>query len=131
MALISTSYIETNFPLVKQMAKTAGDYDSGLVTDVLDTAEAELSRYITVTEDTITEDQKLHLLNIFAYHVFMRLKGDVEFEIKPRIIKDYETSIEQLKFTSVTDAEDGYKKVTVTARSKRFVDNWFTPNYDD
>lgn len=142
MTLITANYIKLNFPAWDHYA--AYDTVSAGVDEALENqieeAETELADYITVTEETITPQIKLHLRRIVEKNLFMLKHGDTEFERKPRILADYELSIQ-----SLTKLRDGQRANTpptpqtqqealrIRSKARRYgPGNWFndTGNYE-
>ena len=133
MNLITPDYIKQNFPAWAHYAaydSVADTVDSALENQISE-AQTELADYITVSEESITPQIRLHLRRMVEKNLFMLKHGDTEFERKPRILADYEKSINSLTMlrdgtranTPPTPAtqQQGLKITT----KKRRMDNWF------
>lgn len=103
--MITEAYITKQFPEWKDWAKshpehTANDGlkdDQAVLSDLQEDAIVQLLEYITVTSETISEQIRRHLLNLLKYRFFGLRHGDSEFQHKPKIVRDYEASIEMLE----------------------------------
>ena len=127
MSLITAAWVEGKFPLWnKYFLDENSDASETVLTDEIANAEAEYSQYVAVSEDEPTELQKLQLLIIVKKRGFDRRHGDEEFESRPRILKDYDDLIKQLK-EELSDSDS----ITMNTKTRRF-GSWFneTTDYD-
>lgn len=132
--LIAQSYIKQNFPQWDHYAafdEQAADTQAALDNQIQN-AQYELSQYVTVTAQTMTDALKLHLFNIVRYNLFMLQHADTEFESDPQIVDEYEQTIKML--TSLREGErpaqpgapgEAQGKAKISAKNRRF-DQWFT-----
>ena len=98
MSMMTNAYLITNFVQYQSYFIDAnGDYDADILTNEIAQAEIKLNEYVTVDETSLTDQLKLHLLNIVKYRGFVRKHGDTEFTEKPQIVKDYEDTIKILE----------------------------------
>lgn len=131
MSLLTVAYVQQYFPLwEKYFLDDEGNADENVLQDEIDLSEAELAEYLLVDEDTITDSIKRHVLNIIKYRGFNRLHGDIEFENKPQIVRDYEATIMKLTaFKNISESPagtsvDGGNIVSITSKARRFGE-WF------
>ncbi|GJQ63511.1 MAG: hypothetical protein SCALA702_25640 [Melioribacteraceae bacterium] len=95
--LITMDWLRSNFTdwgnyfLDDQNAPSEDELESELLL-----AEAEFKRYISVTEEEMTDSLRLYLLNIIKKRGFDRLNLANSFEFKPRAVIDYENTIAEL-----------------------------------
>ena len=138
MALITNEFVKQNFPQWEHYAEedTVAANTEAALTNQIALAEDELAEYVTVTEITITDSIKRHLLHISKYNLFMLKHGDTEFERDPQIVVDYKHSIKMLsdlrdgkRPASPSTPEQAAGTITLTAKKKRFGGgSWFTDN---
>jgi len=132
MGLLTIDYVKTNFPLwTKYFLDDTQIASDTVLQNEMDLADAEFLGYLNVTSDTITPMLKLDLLSIIKYRGFNRLLGDVSFETKPQIVRDYESAIARLQSyktgTAIpggTDLNATGTDIVITAKDKRFGE-WF------
>lgn len=137
MSLINADYVKDKFPLWnKYFLDSDGDADEEVLTDEIELAEAFYSNYLIVTEDDLTEAVKLDLLVIVKKRGFDRRHGDVEFEHRPQILKDYDALVERLdaikngKEATAGKSISSQNVVTMTAKPRRF-ETWFNDTEED
>ena len=138
MSLMTNNYVKSHFVQYHDyFIDEDGVYDESILTDEIANSETILNEYVDVDETTITDQLKLHLLNIIRYRGFTRKHGDREFDNKPQIVRDYEASItvlEELKAgirTLTARPVSNDDAVTMTSKPRKFGNadgsrNWFT-----
>ena len=138
MGLLTTDYVKTNFPLwVKYFLDDTNTASDTVLQAEMDLSDAEFLGYLTITSTTITAMLKLDLLAIVKYRGFNRVLGDVSFDTKPQIVRDYEAAIARLQSyktgTAIPDGTDlsaTGTNIVVTAKDKRFGE-WFNNDLND
>lgn len=117
--LIDRSYVYKYFPLwSKFFVDPDGQANPVILDNEILLAELEFGDYLVRTESTITEREKIYLLNILKMRGFNRLHGDTAFETKPQIVKDYENTMKLLERIAAP--------WLITANQKKFTGgNWF------
>ncbi|XWN36082.1 MAG: hypothetical protein ROO71_08960 [Balneola sp.] len=141
MALIENAFVKQNFPQWEHYAEedtVAVDTDAAL-TNQVSLAEDELAEYVTVTEETITDPIKRHLLHITKYNLFMLKHGDTEFERDPQIVVDYKHTIKMLtdlrdgkRPASPSAPEEAVGSINMSSKTRRFGGgDWFTDTGSD
>lgn len=142
MSLIEAEYIKQNFPEWEHYAgydKVAASIDAALDNQI-EQASIELSDYITVTDETITQGIKRHLFRIVKKNLFELKHGDTEFKRPPQILTDYKRSIEMLtelrngsRASTPPTPETQQGNLKITAKNRRFgPGQWFnnSGNYE-
>jgi hypothetical protein len=136
MSLLTLAYVEQYFP---KWGSYCLDDENTADEDILqleiDAAEQKLAEYVDVDADTITDPLKLHTLNIIRKRCFDRQHGDVEFENKPSIIKDYEDTIKMLEGykagNSLSGTDPAYTDKIIVVAKDRIFDESFVQTEDE
>ncbi len=121
-------YVKKYFPLWA----TYLDSDEDDLQNLIDLAYVELKQYINIDTAALTDQQKRFILILVKKECFDVKNGDVEFENKPRIVRDYETLVKTLKDirageigeTPSTESEDEDQHVSISAKDRKF-NEWF------
>jgi hypothetical protein len=137
MSTVTKDYIKQYFPLWDKFFLDAeGDASETILQAELDQAEIHLQEYIIFPEP-ITDQVKRMVLIITRYFGFMRTQGDVEFKVKPFIVKEYEALIERLEQFKAGEISllpstllRGGAGGEVNAKPRIF-DEWFNDPYSD
>ena len=121
-------YIQTYFPLWT-------DYLDGNATTlqgIIDQSIIDLSDYIEIDTDNITDIQKRYIFHLVRKMCFDTKHGDTEFESPPQIVKDYYSLIKKLEDIRkgkrnqyVETSDDEPTSIKITAKPRKF-DSWFT-----
>jgi hypothetical protein len=130
--LVDIEFIKKNFPLWnKYFLDDDGEASETVLQNDIDRAAVDFLSYVFYTKDTIPECCKFDLLNIVKKYGLDRALGDVEFETKPMILKDYESTIARLQSykdgTAVpegTNLNSDKPSVIINAKPRRFGE-WF------
>lgn len=132
--LITKAYVKENFPQWEHYAEydtEAADTDAALDKQIAQ-AEIELSDYVSVDEDTITDTLKRHLLRIVRKNLFDLKHADTEFDRPPGIVADYNNTIDMLEQlrdgerpAEPATPEEAGGKVNIKAKKRR-MNRWFT-----
>ncbi len=140
MGLLDLIYVKTNFPLWQKYFLDDQDQPSETVLqNEMDLADDELLGYIHMTSDVILNYKSLmlDLLSIVKYRGFNRLLGDVAFDTKPQIVRDYEMAIARLQtykdgsaIPGGTNLDSAESSITMTAKPRR-MDEWFNNGSED
>lgn len=117
--MINIEYVQKYFPLWNKFVLDENGHPSQtILQDEIDLAAQEFTEYLERTPQTISDAEKIHLLNIVRYRAFNRLHGDTAFETKPQIVRDYEATVQALKKMAAISL--------ITANEKKFASgNWF------
>lgn len=137
MDLISNEFVKSNFSLWEDYASQHSEVVSEaktseqILTETISQSQIELLEYIKVTEETITDQLKSHLLNIVRKRLFDIRHGDTEFQSKPGIIRDYEATIAMLEryregelLSPAPELGSTKSEISLTAKDRLF-DGWF------
>jgi len=137
MSLISIEFVKTYFPLWdKFFLDSDGAPSETVLNNIIILAESKFAEYVSVTADTISAPLRLHLLNIVCAYGFNLQLGDREFESRPAILRNYDSTIEQLQKykdgSEIPLASDNstVPSVIITSKSRRFT-AWFNPDLSD
>lgn len=137
MALIDKATVKLKFTRWESFARLTAAEDSADVEARVDNAiadgETKLLEYVTVTDETITDQLTLHLMCIIKKFLFDIKHGDTAWERTPQIVKDYNDCIALLErykdgeFAVPDDDpdDDTPKEVRITAKARRFGGKWF------
>lgn len=123
MAIIDTDYVTTNFAEWEKFCTLKDDVltKEDRLENAIALAEDEFAQYLPdVTDETLTNVLRRHLLNLVRKQCFDLRHGDSGFENKPQILKDYEATIAYL--ASLSGGDDG--AISITAKPRRFGE-WF------
>lgn len=138
--LIELNTIKTHFPNWREFLQPDGPLTPDDILDVIiSEAEAELGEYVTVTSATITVALENHLMTIIRFRAFMLDKGNIEFEHKPQIIKEYERTLKileqyrsrQLPAAQNPDPDSRTTESISFSGKSRVMDDWFTNDLED
>lgn len=135
--LVTTQYIKDNFEHWEGYCTIEGGSDSATVVleRKIDMAEVEIKEYAALTTSNITDQFKRHILNITRKNCFDIRHADAgDFDVKPQIVKDYETTLKYLQkfsaggggvlnptYDSTKTASEG-DIVSVKARTRMFTE---------
>jgi len=82
-------------------------------------SETAFLSFVSITDIDMTDELRLHLLNLIKYNCFNYLHGDTEFKHKPEIVMNYNRSLQKLKKALL------YKGNDKLAAKEPEINTWF------
>jgi hypothetical protein len=133
MALIDITYVQDNFYDWQIYCTLEGQVAADVLQVEINRSIEEFNEYLDRTDDTISDEEKRHILNIAKYNCFKIKHGDTEFKTKPVIVTDYERTIKKLeKYRLGKSGKSGAGDIQMTGLERRFEDGqWFTDSGDE
>ena len=143
MPILSDDYVQAQIPEWEGYTAPLqpGETAETVLASRVESAEDELSEYVTVDAGSITKPLRRHLIILIRKALFTRRHGDRPFERAPEVIRDYERTLKTLalyRSGEITiespgqDAPDpdaeGPRYVKMTAQDRRFSNpsgSWF------
>ena len=139
MALITPQHIKDRWPDWETYCSAHEDLIPDEALDLaIEDAETEFQELLPdITEDTITDALRRHLLHIVKKNAFDFLHGDTDFRRTPQIVQDYEdtlATIERYRSSELPlpdpDSSKG-DRFRMHAKRRRFGrGDWFTDRRD-
>jgi phage gp36-like protein len=141
MALITPQHVKDRWPDWETYCSAHEDLTPDEALDLaIEDAETEFQELLPdITEDTITDALRRHLLHTVKKNAFDFLHGDTDFGRTPQIVQDYEDTLETIEryrrgeLTLPVEDEPGDHddEVRMTSKRRRFGrGDWFTDRRD-
>lgn len=143
MPVLTPAYVQEQIPEWEKYCDPIphGDTAADVLARRTQSAEDELSEYVSVDADSVTAPLRRHLVVLIRKALFSHRHGDRPFERPPEVIRDYERTLKTLALyrdgtiqldspgqdAPAPDA-DGPRHVRMTAKDRRFSipgNSWF------
>jgi hypothetical protein len=132
MALITPQHVKDRWPDWETYCSAHEDLTPDEALDLaIEDAETEFQELLPdITEATITDALRRHLLHIVKKNAFDFLHGDTDFRRTPQIVQDYEDTLDtieryragELPLPDPDDSEGD--RFRISAKERKF-DEWF------